>query len=82
MTTLDYDIQKLAEESITENESSSLTSYGADNASLVYINSHDGDILAYVGSKDYYNEEVDGQVDIVQAKRQPGSIIKPFIYSL
>jgi peptidoglycan glycosyltransferase len=47
-TTLDYDIQQLAEQSIAENETSSLDAYGADNAALVYVNSHDGDILAYV----------------------------------
>ncbi len=80
-TTLDYDIQKLAEASIKENANHYRT-YNAWNAWLLYLDSIDGDILAYVGSKDYNNEEIDGQVDMVKAARQPGSIIKPFVYSL
>lgn len=40
-----------------------------------------GDVLAYVGSADYNNEEIDGKVDMVQQSRQPGSSIKPLIYA-
>jgi penicillin-binding protein 1C len=49
---------------------------------MIHLNSHDGDVLAYVGSRDYYNDEIDGQVDIIQSKRQVGSIVKPFVYAL
>lgn len=80
-TSLDYQIQKLAEKSIEDNKTH-LAWYHADNASLIYTNSQNGDIIAYVWSKDYYDEEIDGQVDIIQASRQPWSIIKPFVYSL
>ena len=69
-TSLDYGIQKMGEQSIEENEEH-LNSYDVGNASLFYANTHDGDVLAYVGSKDYYNDEIDGQVDIIQSKRQP-----------
>ncbi len=41
-----------------------------------------GDVLAYVGSADFDNERIDGQVDMIQALRQPGSTLKPFIYEL
>ena len=41
-----------------------------------------GDILAYVGSRDYFDEEDKGAIDYVQAKRSPGSALKPFIYAL
>lgn len=80
-TTLDYDIQKLAELSIEENVSH-YASYNASNAWLVYLDSLNGDILAYVGSKDYNNDDIDWQVDMVRALRQPWSTIKPFVYSL
>lgn len=80
-TSLDYGAQKMAEQSIIENEQH-LTNYNVGNAALVYLNSHNGDIIAYVWSKDYYNDDIDGQVDIIQSKRQPGSTIKPFVYSL
>jgi len=58
-----------------------VNSYGANNSSLVYLDSLNGDVLAYVGSADYNNEEIDGKVDMVQQTRQPGSSIKPLIYA-
>jgi membrane carboxypeptidase/penicillin-binding protein PbpC len=81
VTTLDMSIQKMAEESINEN-SEKLKSNLANNAALLYSDSQNGDILAYVGSKDYNNEEIDGQVDIIQSNRQPWSTVKPLIYAL
>ncbi len=48
---------------------------------MLYLDSLNGDVLAYVGSADYNNEEIDGKVDMVQQERQPGSTIKPLIYS-
>ncbi len=80
-TTLDYNIQKMAEESINENQAVA-SQYKSNNAAMMYVNSLNGDVMAYVGSRDYYNEEIDGQVDIIQSKRQPWSSIKPFVYSL
>lgn len=80
-TSLDYNIQKMAEQTITEHEEH-LQWYDVGNASMVYTDSHNGDVIAYVWSKDYYNDEIDGQVDIIQAKRQPWSIIKPLVYAL
>jgi membrane carboxypeptidase/penicillin-binding protein PbpC len=38
---------------------------------MIYLDSQNGDVLAYVGSKDYYDETIDGQVDIIQSQRQP-----------
>lgn len=80
-TSLDYDIQQLAEASIRDNWRH-YTSYEAYNAWLVYLDSLNGDVLAYVWSKDYNNEDIEGQVDMVQARRQPWSTIKPLVYSL
>ncbi len=80
-TSLDYQIQKLAEMSIEENEFS-LANAHANNTAMIYLDSQNGDVLAYVGSKDYYNDDIDGQVDIIQSQRQPGSSIKPLLYAL
>ncbi|MBP6086255.1 hypothetical protein KA478_03600 [Patescibacteria group bacterium] len=48
-----------------------INGYGANNSSLVYLDSRDGDVLAYVGSADYNNQDIDGNVDMVQQMRQP-----------
>lgn len=80
-TSLDRSTQSMAEDAITENEER-LTSAEAWNAALLYLDSQNGDVLAYVWSKDYYNEEIDWQVDIIQSPRQPWSSIKPFVYAL
>jgi len=67
--------------SIEENQWS-LDNAHANNTAMVYLDSINGDIIAYVGSRDYYNDEIDGQVDILQSQRQPGSSIKPLLYAL
>ena len=81
VTSLDYTMQEMAETSIIENKEK-LASNKANNSSLIYADSQNGDILAYVGSIDYNDAEIDGQVDMIQSSRQPGSTIKPFIYAL
>ena len=51
-----------------------------DNASVVVIKPESGEILAMVGSLDYNNEEIDGQVNVAISERQPGSSFKPYVY--
>lgn len=80
-TTLDLKTQKLAEEAINENDSY-VTSYWATNSSMLYVDSQQWDVLAYVWSKDYYNKAIWGENDLVQRARQPGSTIKPLLYAL
>ncbi len=79
-TSLDYNIQKLAQDSIEENLWV-LQKYNANNAAILYVDSKNGDILAYVGSKDYWDKKIDWQVDIIQSLRQPWSSIKPLVYA-
>ena len=79
-TTLDGEAQEMAEKSIVDNMQA-INGYGANNSSLVYLDSRDGDVLAYVGSADYNNQDIDGNVDMVQQSRQPWSTIKPLVYS-
>lgn len=81
VTSLDYTMQKMAEESVLENKEK-LLSNKANNSSLIYADSQNGDILSYVGSIDYNDAEIDGQVDMIQSSRQPWSTIKPLIYAL
>lgn len=79
-TTLDGFAQDVAEKSIVDNIAT-VNGYWANNSALVYVDSRDGDVLAYVWSADYNNQDIDGNVDMVQQPRQPGSSIKPFVYA-
>ena len=80
-TTLDLGLQKHAQE-IVANEVEKLKKLKVGNgASLVTIPST-GEILAMVGSYDYFAKDEDGKVNIIFAERQPGSSIKPLNYAL
>jgi len=80
-TTLDLYKQKIAEEVIAERTKDYQKKYQANNASLVAIDPKTGQILAMVGSRDYFNEEIDGQVNVATRPRQPGSSMKPIVYA-
>ena len=80
-TTLDYDKQQLAQQVISENAPYISKEYGASNAGLVAIDPRSGQVLAMVGSEDYYNQAADGQVNVTTSPRQPGSSFKPFVYA-
>jgi penicillin-binding protein 1C len=55
---------------------------GVTNASALLLDARDMRVKALVGSADYYNAEIEGQVNGALAKRSPGSTLKPFIYAL
>lgn len=80
-TSLDNNIQKMAIDSIN-GAMPWVRQYGWNNNALVHIDSRNGDVLAYVWSADYYNENIDGNVDVIQRIRQPWSTIKPLFYAL
>jgi len=80
-TSLDYNIQQMAEEAF-KNNVRTLYENWANNSSLLYVNTDNWDVLAYVGSLDYFNEEIQWQIDMVKSRRQSGSSIKPLIYAL
>ncbi|MCF7812007.1 penicillin-binding protein [Candidatus Gracilibacteria bacterium] len=80
-TTLDPDLQELAEETIQTKSAHYQETYGAKNTALVAVNPDNGQLLAYVGGKDYFDQENDGQVDVLTSRRQPGSSFKPFVYA-
>jgi len=79
-TTLDYSIQKLAEETVA-NELRSLSGLKVGNGAALVLDPTTGEILAMVGSKDYFDTASDGNVNIVTALRQPGSSIKVVNYA-
>jgi 1A family penicillin-binding protein len=80
ITTLDFDKQKIAEESVTSGVAK-INKYGASNAALTAVDPNTGQVLAMVGSIDYYNTEIDGNVNVADSSRQPGSSFKPFAYA-
>ena len=80
ITTLDAELQAAAEE-VLRNHTERLGGLGASNAALVALDPATGDILAMAGSVDYFNEDIDGNVNVAVRHRSPGSSIKPFIYA-
>lgn len=80
-TTLDPEIQSAAEEIVAVKSPHYSTEYNAHNVALTTINNDTGEILAYIGGKDFFDEEHDGQVDVLTSKRQPGSSFKPLVFA-
>lgn len=80
VTTLDPKLQKIAEEEVVAGATKNLTKYKADNAALVASNPKNGQVLAMVGSKDFFDTEHDGNFNVATAVRNPGSSFKPIVY--
>ena len=80
-TTIDLYKQKAAEEAISARTKDYPEKYGANNAALVAIDPKTGQILAMVGSRDYFDDSIDGQVNVATRPRQPGSSMKPIVYA-
>ena len=78
-TTIDLDKQAYAEQ-VVENQVNRLAGNLVTNGAAVVLDPKTGEILAMVGSKDWYNEKF-GKVNIITSKRQPGSSFKPIVYS-
>ena len=78
-TTLDPEIQEIAERVISENEP--VRRLGrANNSAMVVIDPRSGQVLAMVGSKNFWDQGIDGQVNVATSGRQPGSSIKPLVF--
>ena len=80
ITTLDKPKQDIAEDVIQKNARDKFEGYGASNAALTSIDPKTGQILAMVGSIDYFNIAGEGNVNVATAERQPGSSFKPIVY--
>ncbi len=79
-TTLDLELQREVEGEVRHTVDL-LRERGAGQAAAVVLDNASGDILAWVGSPDFWQAGV-GQVDMVSSPRQPGSALKPFLYAL
>lgn len=81
VTTLDWDLQQKSEEIVQKKGLENEKNFNASNAGLVALDPRSGQVLAMVGSRDYFNNEIEGQVNVTTALRQPGSSFKPFVYA-
>jgi len=79
-TTLDWEKQQIAEEAVKKGVANN-AKYKASNAALVAIDPKTGQILAMVGSRDYFDKSIDGNVNVALRDRQPGSSFKPYVYA-
>lgn len=79
-TSLDMNLQVLGEDVVREQVAITSRSLNGRNGSLVAIDPRTGEILAMVGSVDYFDASIDGQVNVANSERQPGSAFKPFTY--
>ena len=80
-TTLDMKLQEAAEKIIREESANNAVNHQAKNAALVALDPRSGEILALVGSRDYFDLQNDGNVNVATRPRQPGSSIKPLVYA-
>ncbi|MBI4426112.1 MAG: PBP1A family penicillin-binding protein [Candidatus Kerfeldbacteria bacterium] len=80
-TTLDVDKQLAAEKVIGELAPANEKRWGATNVALVAIDPKTGQLLTMVGSRDYFNRDIDGNVNVALTLQQPGSSIKPIVYA-
>lgn len=80
-TTLDWELQEMAEKLVAEGAASNWKKYRAYNAALTAVDPKTGQILVMVGSRDYFDTEHDGNVNVAVRDRQPGSSFKPFAYA-
>lgn len=81
ITTLDYDLQQKAEATVSKWAPQMQQNFNASNEGMVAVDPKTGQVLAMVGSKDYFSDSIDGQVNVTTAERQPGSSFKPFVYA-
>src|SRR5437588_367913 len=79
-TTLDNEYNDKMQQ-VLQDSKPTIATQGATNVSQIAVNPKTGEILAFNGSLDYNDESIDGQVNILTSERQPGSSIKPVIYS-
>ncbi|MBI3305466.1 PBP1A family penicillin-binding protein [Candidatus Parcubacteria bacterium] len=81
VTTLDARLQDIAERAVREGATRNEKLYQASNAALAAIDPKTGQVLVMVGSRDYFDQEHDGNVNVALRPRQPGSAFKPLAYA-
>ncbi len=81
ITSLNYELQSIAEDIAADYAAENKVNFNAENAAIVATDPKTGEILTMVGSRNYFDQEIDGAFNVTTAKRQPGSTFKPFVYS-
>ena len=79
-TTLDLGLQHIAEEILERKLSEGGDDIGAHNGAMMAMDVNTGQILVYVGSRDYFDDEIEGRNDNITGLNSPGSTLKPFTY--
>jgi 1A family penicillin-binding protein len=79
-TTLDLEYDQAMQKVLQANRDV-IQQQGGDNAALIAVDPRTGEILAFQGSLDFNDVSIDGQVNVLTSERQPGSSIKPVVYS-
>ncbi len=80
-TSLDWEMQQKAEATVKEEVDKVSKSLNISNGASVILDTNNGEILSMVGSKDFFDTSIDGEVNVVTRLRQPGSSIKPLVYA-
>jgi len=82
ITTIDYELQKIAEDVLYQYAEGNQEKFNASNAALVATDPKTGQILVMVGSRNYFDDKIDGNFNVaIASNRQPGSAFKPFVYA-
>lgn len=80
-TTFDLNIQNELEETTKKGVENNVKPNGGNNSASIVLDGPSGQILGMVGSADFNNKDIDGEVNMITSARQPGSSIKPFVYA-
>lgn len=80
-TSLDLELNRRVEAAI-KTKIAAAYSNRIQNGAALLLDNRTGEILAYVGSQDYFDPEYSGQIDGIQIRNQPGSTLKPYLYAL
>jgi penicillin-binding protein 1C len=80
-TSLDWQLQEKAEKTVKEEIDKVSKSLNISNGASIILDTNTGEILSMVGSKDYFDKTIDGEVNVTTRSRQPGSSIKPLVYA-
>lgn len=81
ITSLNWELQQKAEEIVGRYVKTNVNKFKATNGALSAIDPRTGQILVMVGSRDYFDKEIQGNFNVTTARRQPGSAFKPFVYA-
>ena len=79
-TTLDWNLQQIAESIVAQRREDTQKRFGASNIALVALSPITREVLAYVGNANFSDDEHQGKIDMVRSPRQPGSSFKAFTY--